>query len=65
MLATVPSIFPPGAVHSIDYPANSTFIRLTGGDVESGKNLRFDLEKKTVEVQDRSKEKRVTSSVVK
>ena len=59
------TIFPPGAVHAIDYPANSTFIRLTGGDVESGKNLRFDLENKTVEVQDRSKEKRVTSSVVK
>ncbi len=57
------SIFDVGAIHSIDYPANTTFIRLTGGDVESGKNLRFNPESKTVEIQDRSKENRVTSRV--
>lgn len=57
------SVFLGGAIHSIDYPANTTFVRLTGGDVENGKNLRFNLENKTVDIQDRRKEARVTSRV--
>ena len=57
------SVFDAGAIHAIDYPANTTFIRLTSGDVESGKNLRFNLTDNTVEIQDRAKEKRVTSTV--
>lgn len=57
------SLFDAGAIHAIEYPGNTMFVRLTGGDVESGKNLRFDLENNTVEIQDRGKEARVTSRV--
>ena len=57
------SIYYVGDLHSIDYPANSTFIRVVSGDAESGKNLRFNLENRTVEVQDRGKEKRIVSKV--
>lgn len=57
------SVYDVGDVHAIDYPANTIFIRLTSGDVESGSNLRFNLEEKTVEIQDRSKEGRVASRV--
>lgn len=57
------SVFDVGDIHSIDYPANSIFVRLTSGDVESGSNLRFNMENKTVEIQDRSKEGRVASRV--
>jgi hypothetical protein len=31
------------------------FIRVTGGDVEQQKTLRFDLDKQTVEVEDRAR----------
>lgn len=57
------SIYDVGDIHAIDYPANSTFIRVVSGDAERGKNLRFDMANNTVEVQDRGKEKRIVSSV--
>ena len=57
------SVFNVGDIHAIDYPANTTFIRLVSGDAESGKNLRFDMANNTVEVQDRGKEARIVSSV--
>ncbi|MBT3435596.1 MAG: hypothetical protein HOJ95_05480 [Nitrospinaceae bacterium] len=57
------SVYDVGDIHSIDYPANTMFIRLTSGDVESGQNLSFSMENKTVEIQDRSKQGRVTSRV--
>jgi hypothetical protein len=57
------SVYDVGDVHAIDYPANTIFVRLTSGDVESGRNLRFNMENKTVEIQDRSTEGRVASRV--
>ncbi len=51
-------LFRAGQIHSISYPAETRFIRLTGGDVEGGKNLRFDVENDRIEVQDRSEENR-------
>lgn len=48
-----------GDIHSIEYPADTYFIRVTGGDVEQQKTLRFNLEKKTVEIADRSQGARV------
>lgn len=46
--------FAVGDIHSIEYPADTFFIRVTGGDVEQQKTLRFDLDKQTVEVEDRA-----------
>jgi predicted metal-dependent enzyme (double-stranded beta helix superfamily) len=46
--------FAPGDIHSIEYPDDAFFIRVTGGDVESQRTLRFDLEKRRAEVHDRS-----------
>lgn len=48
------SAFAPGDIHSIEYPDDTFFIRVTGGDVERQKTLRFNLEAQTVEVEDRS-----------
>jgi ketosteroid isomerase-like protein/predicted metal-dependent enzyme (double-stranded beta helix superfamily) len=45
--------FAPGDIHSIEYPDGAFFVRVTGGDVESQRTLRFNLEKKTAEVHDR------------
>jgi hypothetical protein len=42
-------------IHSIEYPEGTFFIRVTGGDVEKQKTLRFDLDKQTVVVEDRAK----------
>ncbi len=61
--AGMSSIYDVGDIHAIDYPENTTFIRLVSGDAERGKNLRFDMANNTVEVQDRAKEKRIVSSV--
>ena len=46
--------FAKGDIHSIAYGDDTFFIRVTGGDVEKQKTLRFDLEKQTVEVEDRA-----------
>jgi hypothetical protein len=43
-----------GQVHSIAYPDRTFFLRITGGDVEAQKTLRFDPERKTVAVEDRA-----------
>lgn len=43
-----------GDIHSIEYPDRTYFIRVTGGDVEQQKTLRFDPDKQTVEVEDRA-----------
>jgi len=48
------SVFAVGDIHSIEYGDDTFFIRVTGGDVESKRTLKFDVEKKTVEVADRS-----------
>jgi len=54
-------VFDVGKIHSIRYPNGTRFVRVTGGDVESGKNLRFDVKSKKVMVQDRAKENRIAS----
>jgi hypothetical protein len=46
--------FAKGDIHSIAYGDDTFFIRVTGGDVEKQKTLRFNLEKQTVEVEDRA-----------
>jgi hypothetical protein len=46
--------FAVGDIHSIEYPPDTYFIRVTGGDVEQQKTLRFNLEKQTVEVENRA-----------
>lgn len=46
--------FAPGDIHSIEYPDNTYFIRVTGGDVEQQKTLRFDLDSQSVSIEDRS-----------
>ena len=45
--------FAVGDIHSIEYGDDTFFVRVTGGDVESQKTLRYDLEKKTAHVHDR------------
>ncbi len=47
--------FAPGDIHSIAYPDHTFFIRVTGGDVETQKTLRFDVDAQTVEVEDRAR----------
>ena len=47
--------FAVGDIHSIEYPNETFFIRVTGGDVEQQKTLRFDLEGQTVDIEDRTK----------
>jgi hypothetical protein len=44
----------PGYLHSIAYPERTFFLRVTGGDVEARKTLRFDPEQKSVVVEDRA-----------
>lgn len=46
--------FAPGDIHSIEYEDDAFFIRITGGDVERQKTLRFNLEEKRAEVHDRA-----------
>lgn len=43
-----------GYIHSIDYPDRSFFLRITGGDVEKQKTLRFAPDQKRVAVEDRA-----------
>ena len=48
------AVFAVGDIHSIEFGDDTFFIRVTGGDVETKKTLRFDPEKKTVEVANRA-----------
>jgi predicted metal-dependent enzyme (double-stranded beta helix superfamily) len=50
--------FAVGDIHSIEFGPDTFFIRVTGGDVESKKTLKFDVEKRTVEVADRAMNQR-------
>lgn len=50
--------FAVGNIHSIQYPENTYFLRVTGGDVEQQQTLRFNLENQTVEVENRAKGRR-------
>ena len=43
-----------GDIHSIEFGDDTFFIRVTGGDVETQKTLKFDAVKKTVEIADRA-----------
>ena len=45
--------FAVGDIHSIEYGDDTFFVRVTGGDVESQKTLRYNLERKTAEIHDR------------
>jgi predicted metal-dependent enzyme (double-stranded beta helix superfamily) len=44
----------PGHIHSIAYPDRTFFFRITGGDVEAQKTLRFDPERQAVVVENRA-----------
>jgi hypothetical protein len=50
--------FAVGDIHSIEFGPDTFFIRVTGGDVETKETLRFDVEKKSVEVANRAKGQR-------
>lgn len=50
--------FAQGDIHSIAYGDDTFFIRVTGGDVEKQKTLRFNLDEQTVEVEDRAQRPR-------
>ncbi|MGH7392220.1 MAG: hypothetical protein ACREM3_22595 [Candidatus Rokuibacteriota bacterium] len=52
------AVFAVGDIHSIEFGDDTFFIRVTGGDVESKETLRFDVEKKTVEVANRAQGQR-------
>ena len=52
------AVFAKGDIHSIEFGDDTFFIRVTGGDVESKKTLKFDVDKKTVEVADRAMNQR-------
>jgi hypothetical protein len=47
-------VFAVGDIHSIEYGDDTFFLRVTGGDVETKETLRFDVEKKTIEVANRA-----------
>jgi hypothetical protein len=49
--------FAPGDIHSIEYPDDAFFVRVTGGDVESQSTLRFDLDQKLATVYDRAQKR--------
>src|SRR5215470_15964316 len=48
------AVFAVGDIHSIEFGDDTFFIRVTGGDVETKETLRFDPEKKAVEVANRA-----------
>jgi hypothetical protein len=48
------AVFAVGDIHSIEFGDDTFFIRVTGGDVESKQTLRFDVEKKSVDVAHRA-----------
>lgn len=50
--------FAVGDIHSIEFGDDTFFIRVTGGDVETKETLRFDVEKKTVEIANRAQGQR-------
>src|SRR5207249_10612284 len=53
--------FAAGDIHSIEYGDDTFFVRVTGGDVETKETLRFDVEKKTVEIANRARGQRSRS----
>jgi hypothetical protein len=48
------SAFAVGDIHSIEFGDDTFFVRVTGGDVEKKQTLKFDPDKKTVEVANRA-----------
>ena len=48
------AVFARGDIHSIEFGNDTFFIRVTGGDVETKETLKFDVEKKTVQVANRA-----------
>jgi hypothetical protein len=48
------AVFAVGDIHSIEFGDDTFFLRVTGGDVETKETLKFDVEKKTVEVANRA-----------
>ena len=52
------AVFAVGDIHSIEFGDDTFFIRVTGGDVETKQTLKFDADKKTVEVADRARGQR-------
>ena len=52
------AVFAVADIHSIEYGDDTFFLRVTGGDVETKETLRFDVEKKTVEVANRARGQR-------
>jgi hypothetical protein len=48
------AVFAVGDIHSIEFGDDTFFIRVTGGDVETQKTLKFDPARKTVEIADRA-----------
>ena len=49
------SAFAEGDIHSIEYPDGAYFVRVTIGDVEKQKTLRYDTDRGIVEIDNRSK----------
>jgi len=47
--------FAVGDIHSTEFGDDTFFIRVTGGDVETRETLRFDVDKKSVEVANRAR----------
>lgn len=43
-------VYDVGAIHAIDYPANTRMIRVTGKDLDHVERLRYDTNSKTAEV---------------
>jgi hypothetical protein len=52
------AVFAQGDIHSIEFGPDTFFIRVTGGDVESKETLRFNVDKKTVEIANRAQGQR-------
>ena len=49
------SAFAEGDIHSIEYPDGAYFVRVTIGDVEKQKTLRYDTDRGIVEIDDIAK----------
>jgi hypothetical protein len=52
------AVFAVGDIHSIEFGDDTFFIRVTGGDVETKETLKFDVDRKTVEVANRAQGQR-------
>ena len=46
----VAGLYDVGAIHSIDYPANARFVRVTGTDLETVERLKFDMTRGKAEI---------------